>query len=185
MTHLSRVSFTSYHPLCIPCSNKSLKPGEKSQQKTNYLISDSMLLCPNTKRCCRVFARLGSRRWWVALPIYTIILSKLWWHLYPFLSYLHCLITARQPMFHCNQSSPSLSSICCQTLSLFSRYQDGHWIQTITMHMSIFKTNYIHSSSSFCHLLDFVTCSPNQLLTNHMLLETKYFSKVLLNREYF
>ena len=38
---------------------------------------------------------------------------------------------------------------------------------------------------SFCHLLNFIPCSPNPLLTNHMPLETKYFSKVLWNHTYF
>ena len=88
-------------------------------------------------------------------------------------------------MFHCNQSSPPLSSICCQTLSLFSQCQDSHWIQTIIMHMLIFETNYILSTSSVCHSLNFILCSPNQLLTNHMPLEMKYFLKVLLNHTYF
>jgi hypothetical protein len=52
----------SYQPFCTPCSNISLKPGEKSQQKTDHLISESMLLWPVVKQCCKVFARFGSRQ---------------------------------------------------------------------------------------------------------------------------
>ena len=119
-----------------------------------------------------VFQLLLMYRWRVTLPIYTTIQSKLQWHLHPFLSSLpHHSQTAN---ISSQSVLPSLSSICRQTLSLFSQCQDGHWIQTIMMHMSIFETNYILSTPSFRHSLDFIPCSPNQLSINHMPLETKY-----------
>ena len=122
--------------------------------------------------------------WQVTLPIYTIIQSKLWWHPPPFLSSSpHHSQTA-------NISSQSVlphhyHPVCCQTLSLFSQCQDGHWIQMIIMHMSIFETNYILSIPSIHNPVNSVPCSSNQLLTNHIPLETKYFLKVLLNHTYF
>ena len=129
-------------------------------------------------------SRLGAdaTQWQVTLPIYIPFnLNSDGTSIHP---YLHHLITARQPTFYYNQSSPSLSSICHQTLSLFSWCQDDHWIQII-MHMLIFETNYILSIPSFRHSLNSILCSPSPSLTNYMPLETKYSLKVLLNHTYF
>ena len=51
--------------------------------------------------------------------------------------------------------------------------------------MLIFKTDYILSTPSCCHLLNFVLCCPSPSLTTHMPLEAKYFLKALLSHRCF
>ena len=121
--------------------------------------------------------------WWVTLLIYTTIQSKLWQHLHPFLSSLpHHSQTVNissqsvLPIIIINMSS---NSIPLQSISRWPLDSDDY-----DAHVNIWA-NYIHSTPSFRHLLDFVPCSLKQLLTIHMPLEMEYFLKVFLNCNYF
>ena len=81
----------------------------------------------------------GMKQWWVTLLISNIIQSKLCQHISPFF-----IITSSQPDSQCFTAinpPPSQSSICHQTLSIFSWCWNSHWIQIIIMHMLCYKVS--------------------------------------------